>query len=243
MKLYIFGFFFRKLIALKKYIIFAFFLSLFVSSEAQTRALSQDIAFFAGGSYYIGDLNTSKQLYHINPAFGGMMRKNYNMRYSMGFHIYFGKVSASDADSKYMYQNMRNFNFSTKVIEFALQGEFNFLPYKIGDDKKKFSPFTFVGFSFYEAQTLRFSIPFGFGFKYSFAPRSAIEFEWGLRKLQNDMIDNTTGNNIPVKATQLTGFINKQTGYYNSNDWYSFIGFLLVYKISEESVRCKAYFD
>jgi len=243
MKLYIFGVFSIRLSAIRKYIIFIVFFSVFLNSKAQTRALSEDIGLFLGGAYYIGDLNTSRQFYHINPAIGCMIRKNYNMRYSLGIHVYFGSISANDADSKYEYQKMRNFSFSTSLVDVTFQGEFNFLPYKIGDDKKIFSPFTFAGLSFYKTQTMRYAIPFGFGFKLNIAKRTALEFEWGFRKVQNDMIDNTTGINLQAKPSPLTGFVNKQTGYFNSNDWYSFIGLLLVYKFSEESFKCRAYFD
>jgi hypothetical protein len=242
MKLYIFEFFLLRLSELRKYIYFLLFLQITLISNAQSRAVSNDVGLFFGGSYYIGDLNTSKQFYKISPAYGLMLRKNYNMRYSLGVHFFYGAISADDADSKYEYQKMRNFSFSTKLYDFTFQGEFNFLPYKIGDDSRFFSPYTFVGLSLYKTETTRFAIPFGFGFKLSFAKRTAVEFEWGFRKVQNDMIDNTTGNNIPTKATQFKGFINKQTGYYNSNDWYSFIGLKLVYKFSEETFKCRAYF-
>ena len=243
MILYIFAVFLKGLKGLKKYIIFVWLFSIFFNSNAQTRALSKDVGFFFGGAYYMGDLNSSKQFYNLNPTYGFMIRKNYNMRYSLSYHLYYGTLSAKDADSQYKYQNMRNYSFSTKIYDFSILGEFNFLPFKIGDATKPFTTFTFVGLSFYNTQSLKTAIPFGFGLKVHAAKKFALEVEWSFKKTQNDVLDNTSGKDIPAKPVLFRGFINKQMGYFNNNDWYSFIGIYLVYKFSEQSHKCRAYND
>ena len=243
MILYIFAVFLKGLKGLKKYLLFVWLFSIFSYSNAQTRGLSKDVGFFFGGAYYMGELNSSKQFYNLNPTYGLMIRKNYNMSYSLSYHIYYGSLSAKDADSKYLYQKMRNYSFRTKIYDCSVLGEFNFLPFKIGEETKPFSPFTFVGLSFYNTQSPRFAIPFGVGIKANIAKRFALEIEWSFKKTQNDVLDNTSGKDLPKKPVLFKGFGNKQTGYFNNNDWYSFFGFYLVYKFSEESHKCRAYFD
>jgi len=227
---------------MKKYIFLLILFLFFIKCNAQGRGKSSDIGIFAGGSYYIGDINTAKQFYLMNPTFGIFLRRNFNPRYSLRAGIYAGSIGAHDADSKYLYQKMRNYSFYTSLIDFSVLGEFNFIPYMIGDDKKIFSPYTFVGFTFLKAETYHLAIPLGFGFKFNVAKRIGIELEWGFRRAFTDLIDNTTGIDIPNRSVQHNSFNSKQTGYYHSNDWYSFVGINLIYKFFEERGNCKAYY-
>ncbi len=101
---------------------------------------------FIGGSYYIGDLNP---LIHFGPqtkpAGGFLFRYNINTRLAARANVLFGSIQADDAISTSAAQQQRNLNFSSKITEFSGQLEFNFLDYQIGNEKRKFSPYIFVG--------------------------------------------------------------------------------------------------
>jgi len=101
---------------------------------------------FVGGSYYIGDLNPYVHFGpQTKPAGGFLFRYNVNTRFSLRANVLFGNIGADDAISSSAAQQQRNLNFSSKIAEFSVQGEFNFLDYQIGNEKKKFSPYIFAG--------------------------------------------------------------------------------------------------
>ena len=99
------------------------------------------------------------------------------------------------------------------------------------------------------------SIPFGMGLKMSLGGSTVLGFEWGMRKTFTDYIDDvsTTYANPYVLASQntstsayladpsdnqsleKTGF---QRGNENTNDWYSFAGITLTFKIKDKSDHC-----
>ncbi len=100
-----------------------------------------------------------------------------------------------------------------------------------------------------------FSIPFGMGLKLGLGGSTVVGFEWGLRKTFTDYLDDvsTTYADPAVLASQNTaaaaaladqstnesieraGF---QRGNPNNNDWYSFVGFTLSFKIKDKSDHC-----
>lgn len=107
---------------------------------------SAELGIFLGGSYYIGDLNP---LVHFGPmtkpAGGVVFRYNFNPRVAVRANCFFGNIQADDAASNSAAQQQRNLNFSSSVRELSVQGEFNFLDYQIGNEKKKFTPYIFLG--------------------------------------------------------------------------------------------------
>lgn len=107
---------------------------------------SAEIGVFLGGSYYIGDLNP---LGHLNqftkPAGGIVFRYNINYRLAARVNLLFGSIQADDAYAKTDAAHQRNLNFKSPITEFSGQLEFNFLDYQIGSEKRKFSPYLFLG--------------------------------------------------------------------------------------------------
>lgn len=92
-----------------------------------------------------------------------------------------------------------------------------------------------------------FSIPFGFGIKYSFSKRIATSLEWGMRKAYTDYLDDVsttyyTSASIETPDTPeydaliysdptLAHEPNMQRGNSKNNDWYSFAGITITYYI------------
>jgi hypothetical protein len=124
-----------------------FFLVLSVSANAI--AQGSDIGFFAGGSFYLGDLNPQRPFYQSLPAAGLVWRKILNRRYAIRSGLNYGNIRAFDADFSNPLQQTRNLSFKSSIYELTSQIEFNFLPFEIGNPKFTFSPFIFTGLSIF----------------------------------------------------------------------------------------------
>jgi hypothetical protein len=198
-------------------IIFLFFGN--IKSQTKKRNFRQhEVGVLIGGSYYIGDLNPSKHFNSTQPGFGVFYRFTPNYRYAFrgGFNI--GKIIGDDSQSENADQLQRNLNFKSQILEFNVMAEFNFLEYRISNDKYKFTSFLFLGldvFSFnprgafdnkwYDLQPLRtegqakkyklvqVGIPLGIGFKANVSKKVGIGFEWGPRKIFTDYLDDVSG--------------------------------------------------
>lgn len=107
---------------------------------------STEVGVFLGGSYYIGDLNPVVQFGPMTkPAGGFIVRYNINTRLAARGNLLFGTIAADDAISASPAQQQRNLNFSSRITELSGQIEFNFLDYEIGNERRKFTPYIFVG--------------------------------------------------------------------------------------------------
>ncbi|MES2131981.1 MAG: DUF6089 family protein [Bacteroidota bacterium] len=188
-------------------------------SQAGKRTFKQhEAGFLLGGAYYIGDLNPRKQFNLTQPALGIFYRFTPNYRYAFRAGVNFGSIMGDDSQSSDDDQLQRNLNFKSRITEFNLIAEFNFLEYRISNDKYKFTSYLFLGldvFSFkpqahfnnqwVDLQPLRtegedkrykltqMSIPFGIGVKMNVSKQVGIGFEWGPRKTFTDYLDDVSG--------------------------------------------------
>ena len=100
-----------------------------------------------GVSYYMGDLNpipfAQSQL-----QYGGVVRLNWDNRWTFRFDYSRATVTAADAVIKWRPE--RNLSFMTKINDFSLVAEFNFLEYYTGNPKRNVSPYIFGGFSVFQ---------------------------------------------------------------------------------------------
>jgi len=258
-------------------IFFLLFISLFFNFLIF--AQHNDIGVFLGGSYYLGDLNPSKQFFLSQPAFGIAYRHNFNPRISLRINLFDGEIEGSDAKAK--INVIRNLSFRSNIGELSTQIEINFLPYLTGKKEHPFTPYVFGGISlfkfnpqaeyngtWYDLQPLKtegetkpyslisFGIPFGMGFKMNITKRIAVNLEWGLRKTFTGYLDDI--NKIYVDPSKLNSpisviladrspevgapknVINSQRGN-SQDDWYSFFGIILIYKIKDLKAPCDAF--
>lgn len=190
------------------------------SGFAQTKKRNfnqHEVGIFIGGSYYIGDLNPRKQFNLARPAGGIFYRYTPNYRYAFRGGINFGTIMGDDSQSEDPDQLQRNLNFKSNITEFHAIAEFNFLEYRISNDKYKFTTFLFLGASVFrfnpQAQMgnfwvnlqplktegqksgyrlTQFSIPFGVGIKMNVSKQVGIGLEWGPRKTFTDYLDDVS---------------------------------------------------
>jgi hypothetical protein len=178
-----------------------------------------EFGFFAGGSYYMGDLNPSKPFLMTRAAFGALYRYNFNPRIGVQVHAFNGNVAGDDNVSKANID--RALSFTSNITEVGTQLEVNFFEYRLGSDTYNISPYMFGGASFFmfnpkatiagrktELQPLRtegqgtvyperkpyklnsFAIPFGLGLKFSLGKSVGLGVEWGMRKTFTDYLDD-----------------------------------------------------
>jgi hypothetical protein len=110
---------------------------------------NSEVGIFLGGSYYTGDLNPSGHFNRFTrPAAGLLYRMNFNPRISTKVIGSYGLVEGDDAYSKNEAHRNRNLSFRSNIMEFAVELEFNFLPYVTGSKKLAVStPYVFAGIS------------------------------------------------------------------------------------------------
>jgi hypothetical protein len=195
------------------------FCFLFFASAAQSRKRhfrQSEIGLFGGGSYYIGDINTRNHFIPSHPAFGVLFRYSTNYRYAFRGGINRGLISANDAHSGEADQIERNLNFRSYIYEAHAIAEFNFVEYRIGHDRYKFTMFVFAGlagfyfdpqvysansyWSVHGLQTegksyskVQISVPFGVGIKWSVTDKIGLGLEWGPRHTFTDYLDDVSG--------------------------------------------------
>jgi hypothetical protein len=269
-----------------------FFSFLIVVCSIEAFSQGSELGLFGGGSYYLGDLNPGRQFYKTQPAFGVFYRRILNPRYAVKANLLYGTVKAFDSDSENPEQVLRNLNFRSRIIELSAQIEFNFLPYQIGDIKKRFSPYLFAGISGFRFDPQGFvndrwvdlpplstegqgtqansgndyyglfqlAFPFGAGLKVWAFKRFGFSFEWGLRKTNTDYIDDVSTvypdlNQLAIERgpfaasmsdrSLVNGDIGRNSGQQRGNsrrnDWYSFAGLGITYKIGPKIPKCPAY--
>lgn len=108
-----------------------------------------EVGLLAGGSGYMGDLNTHNYQRYSHPALGALLRWNINPRNSIKFSFLHGTLQGSDASSGNPYQESRNLYFRSPLNEFSAQFEFNFFRYNPLWGNERFSPFLFTGISIF----------------------------------------------------------------------------------------------
>ena len=99
----------------------------------------------------------------------------------------------------------------------------------------RFSPFIFIGIGgYYLIGSAGFenpiTIPFGLGIKYNIFERLTLGLQWSYQKTFSDQIDGVINiqdaNNTPV---------------IHNDDWYSFCGVFLTYKLFKDKIDCPIY--
>lgn len=195
------------------------FLFIFLSSISLTAQEGWEAGFWGGGSWYFGDLNTSFNLGQPGLAGGIVARYNFNERicFKLGGNV--GTISADDANSRNIFEQARNLNFQSRVMDASGEFEFNFLEYVHGSKKQRFTPYLSAGLlvhtfdpqTEYEGELVnlqplgtegqfigeeykltKVGIAYGGGFKI------ALNYEWSInisisaRKLYTDYLDDVS---------------------------------------------------
>jgi hypothetical protein len=150
--------------------------------------------------------------------------------------ILYGGLKGNDFDFSNNYQQTRGAAFSGSVTEWSLQFEFNFLPYTNQGKQWDFSPYLACGAGIAFINTKAFTyvpvFPFTFGMKVNIFKNMGLEAECGFRKTFYDNFDGLKDLVPPADAPVI-----------HNNDWYTFTGIALSWKIYSKKAGCPAYND
>ena len=205
---------------------------------------SIDLGVFGGGGTYLGDMTKIDFQKSVNPAYGAFLRYNFNPRYALRFNAVNGTIGAEGQFDKIPW------SFNKNVVDVSLLFEFNYLKYMVGDKQTPWSTFIFggIGVQRYtyknrESELLGVvdpdvkhsyggviapTIPFGLGVKYNLGKKWGVGFEAGMRKTLSDKLDDLDD---PRSYVNSDGVQIKYTDQFHNNDWTSYVGIQLVYKI------------
>lgn len=208
-----------------------FFFSLSVSGQRIA-----DVGISAGVTCYLGDINPNRLLYAPLPAGSVFYRYNFNPRQALRANVLLGGLRGNDLDFNNAFQRTRSVSFSGLVGEAALQYEFNFFPYSTGGKLFDYSPYFAAG----AGVALDASgsggvlpmIPFSFGFKINLLKNFGLEAEYGFRKTFYDNFDGLKDLVAPSDYALI-----------HNNDWYTYTGLSLTWKIGGKLADCPAYDD
>jgi hypothetical protein len=210
-----------------------FLISLFTTLSGQRNS---DYGVFAGVSSYLGDINPNRLMYSPLPAGGIFYRYNFHPRHALRGNLFFGGIKADDLDFNNSFQQARAASFSGTVGELAVQFEFNFLPYTTLGKSWDFSPYfaAGIGVAFINSASFTYTpvIPFSAGFKVNIYKNMGLEAEYGFRKTFYDNFDGLKDMVAPSDFAWL-----------HNNDWYSFAGIALTWKIYNTLAGCPVYND
>jgi len=218
---------------MKNFFICFLFVCLTLSLEGQRNS---DFGGFAGVSSYMGDINPTKLLYSPQPAAGIFYRYNFHPRQALRTSFFIGGLNANDLDFNNSFQTARAASFSGTVAEWALQFEFNFLPFSTEGKSWDYTPYFAAGAGIAFINTAVFTyvpvIPFSIGFKANIYKNLGLEAEYGFRKTFYDNFDGLKDLVAP-----------SDVAWIHNNDWYSFTGIAVTWKIYSKLAGCPAYSD
>lgn len=124
-------------------------LAIFAQANAQfDDPKTLEIGPHVGLSYYMGDLNPTLPFAMSQLQYGGLVRFNYNNRWTFRFDYSRAIVTADD--TKLNWRPERGLNFTSIINDFSVVAEFNFLEYYTGNPKKNVSPYIFGGISVFQ---------------------------------------------------------------------------------------------
>ncbi len=207
------------------------FLCLSLSLAGQRNS---DYGIFAGVSSYIGDINPGRMLYSPLPAGGVFYRYNFNPRQALRANIFLGGLRGNDLDFANAFQQTRAASFKGNVGEFAVQYEFNFFPYTTESGRRlDYTPYLAAGGGVaFAGSAILPVIPFSLGFKVNIFKNFGLEAEYGVRKTFYDNFDGLKDLVAP-----------SDFAFIHNNDWYSFTGVSITWKIMTRLAGCPAYDD
>lgn len=124
-------------------------LAIFVQANAQfDDPKTLEVGPHVGVSYYMGDLNPTLPFAQSKLQYGGLVRFNYNNRWTFRFD--YSRATVTADDTKLKWRPERGLNFTSTINDFSLTAEFNFLEYYTGNPKKNVSPYIFGGISVFQ---------------------------------------------------------------------------------------------
>jgi hypothetical protein len=125
-------------------------------ATAQEFYQSTEYGILLGTSTYFGDLNPNYGMRYIRPAGGAYVRYHLNPYVALRGMVNYTKIGYDDQFSSNVYQQERNLNFRSDILEAALMAEFNFFWFGTGETQHRFTPYLTggIGTFYYNPYTI-----------------------------------------------------------------------------------------
>lgn len=182
---------------------------------------SADYGVSAGVITYLGEQNPLNAFFKPGPAMQLFYRYNFNPRQAVRANLLGGYMTP----------------LGSFAGELGATYEYNFFPYSTFRSRHiDYSPYIAGGAAFSMAGKSGpfLSVPFSAGFKVNVANQVGVEIEYGFRKTFTDKLDGqfeiTDSGGEPVDRT-----------WTHNNDWYSFLGVSVTWKIYNRLAGCPAF--
>ena len=182
---------------------------------------SADYGVSAGVITYLGEQNPLNAFFKPGPAMQLFYRYNFNPRQAVRANLLGGYMTP----------------LGSFAGELGATYEYNFFPYSTFRSRHiDYSPYIAGGAALSMAGKSGpfLSVPFSAGFKVNVANQVGVEIEYGFRKTFTDKLDGqfeiTDSGGEPVDKT-----------WTHNNDWYSFLGVSVTWKIYNKLAGCPAF--
>lgn len=205
-------------------------------ATGQSAPYKFDIGAQLGMSGYIGDANRSNPFAH--PGFDGEISMRYlpDTRWALRAVLSTFSLSGDTRDISDVLPSGAAYSFSSQAYELSVRGEFNFLPYGIGETYKRlrrWSPYLTVGVGAAlsasgGSTTVVPTVPMGAGIKFKATPRLNLGLEFTMTKAFGDHIDG-------AELADLNGI---KTAFYKNTDWYSRLTIGVSYEFGPRCETC-----
>lgn len=205
------------------------------NASAQDETYKFDIGVAAGMSGYLGDVNQSNMF--SSPGVAAMASFGYLIDTRWNVRGVFTTAGLKGDSSKFSNQfpGGATYKFNSQIYELTARGEFNFLPYGIGETfkrLKRWTPYMGLGIgacvSTAGGQT-HFSptIPMAVGFRFKPAPRLNLRLEFCATYAFGDKLD---GN-----LSDLQGI---ESAFLKNTDWHTNITIGISYEFGKRCSTC-----
>ncbi|BEG99839.1 DUF6089 family protein [Bacteroides sedimenti] len=209
--------------------------------QAQEDEYKMEAGGMFGGSFYMGDANTSTPFKNMQFAAGAMARFILNPHMAIKANLVIAKIAGNTADLKNKFPGNNQVSFNRNIFDLGAQYEYNFLGYGMGQEYKaikRFTPYILggMGFTFAPAPAkgvFTVNFPIGLGVKYKIGKRLNIGCETTMRLSLSDNLDVTNKEGLILSDP----YGIKSTGMKNK-DSYSFTTLFITYDIFPKCKKC-----
>jgi len=242
-----------------KQILFTILLWLFGLGLSNAQAYEVGLNF--GGGNYIGDIGQEYYFNPNKTGFGALFKRTVNPWFSIRLNLQYFQIDADDALAESLGRQMRQLSAQAQIINFSAGFEYNFIPrnpFLPFKSLNRLTPFMFTGIGIgnysgylykkiynnnYDFDNANYTvtkghsysganlhIPMILGIKYKASRHIIFSLEAGAYYFFTDNLDGTKAlyKGLDNKETTLIPSTNR-----NSNDWYTFSSFGLIYTFGD----------
>lgn len=212
------------------------FLIIFVATTTKAQTYKYEAGGGVGMGFYMGDINPNTAFKDVGFAAEATFRWNINYRWAIKTGISTSTLKGTTSGLDFNFPELTDYSFKRQVIDFGVQGEFNFFKYGMEKgylDTKRLSPYILMGFGFCVVPAkgdsyFNVNLPIGAGVKYKLAKRWNLALEFTMRKTLGDKLDGKSADD-PLLI---------ESSAFKNSDWYSHTMVTITYNFGIRTIIC-----